>query len=71
MNRLEILVLDRKNGIISNEYVDIPSMMSFLVRSGRSRSLQIVARKGEKALFIERIDMTTIQKQLTEFQSKP
>jgi len=70
MNRLELIVLDRRNGVIPNEYVDIPSLLTFLLRSGRARSLQIVARMGNRCLFVEKIDMTTIVNQLTEFQTK-
>ncbi len=70
MNRLQIIVLDRRNGVIPNEYVDIPSLMAFLLRSGRGRSLQVLAVKDKKSLFIEKIDMTTLQKELTEFQTK-
>lgn len=70
MNRLQIIVLDRRNGVIPNEYVDIPSLMAFLLRSGRARSLQVLAIKNKRSLFIEKIDMTTLQKELTEFQTK-
>ena len=70
MNRLQLIVLDRGNGVIPNEYIDIPSLMSFLLRSGRARSLNILAIIGKRSLFIDRIDMTTIQKELTEFQTK-
>ncbi len=70
MNRLQIIVLDRKNGVIPNEYVDIPSLVAFLLRTGRARSLQVLAIMGKKSLFIEKLDMTTLQKELTEFQTK-
>ncbi len=70
MNRLQIIVLDRRNGVIPNEYVDIPSLISFLLRTGRARSLQVLAIMGKKSLFIEKLDMTTLQNELTEFQTK-
>lgn len=70
MNRTEILVLDRKNGVISAEYIDIPSVMSFLIRTGRARNLQLVVRKGERSLYVEKIDMTTLQHDLLEFLTK-
>jgi hypothetical protein len=69
MNRLQIIVLDRKNGIIPHESIDIPSLMSFLLRTGRARSLQVLATIGKRSLFIERLDMTTLHKQLNDFQT--
>jgi hypothetical protein len=70
MNRLEILVLDRRNGIISAEFVDVPTLMSFLIRTGRARQLQLVVRNGNKTLYVEKLDMTTLQHDLLEFQTK-
>ncbi len=70
MNRLQIIVLDRRNGVIPSEYIDIPELMSFLLRTGRARSLQILATMGKRCLYIDKIDMTTLQKELTEFQIK-
>lgn len=70
MNRLEILLLDRKNGVICNEYVDTTSLLNFLHRSGNIHRYQVVARKGKKAIYIDRIDPTTIGKELTEFQNQ-
>jgi hypothetical protein len=70
MNRLEILVLDRRNGVISAEFIDIPTLMSFLIRTGRARQLQLVVRNGNKTLFVEKLDMTVLQHNLMEFQTK-
>ena len=70
MNRLQIIVLDRRNGVISGEFIDIQSLMNFLLRTGRARSLQVLATMGNRSLFIEKIDMATLQKELSEFQLK-
>jgi hypothetical protein len=70
MNRLEILVLNRSAEIYT-KYVDIPSVMGFLNRTGRPNNFSIVAHKGPKAIFIERLDPATLVKILTEFQNQP
>lgn len=72
MKRLTILVLDRKNGVIANEYVDSQSLLSFLLRTGRAHQLQLsVHIQGtDKALFIEKIDVATLSKTIQEFQNK-
>ena len=70
MDRLKILVLDRNNGVICNECVDVETMMSFLHRSNRIHKLQVVAYKGKSAIFFEKIDPQTIVKELFEFQNK-
>jgi hypothetical protein len=67
MNRLEIILLDRANGVITGEYIDVQSVLMFFKRSLGVRKLQIVARKGEKALFIDKIDPTTVVKKLNDF----
>ena len=67
MNRLEILVLDRRNGVICNEYIDTQSVMSFFHRTGNIHRFQIVARRGKHALFIEKIDPVTVAKELSDF----
>lgn len=70
MNRLEILLLDRKNGVICNEYIDVVSVMMFLHRTGHPNRFSVVARKGKKALFIDRVDIATLTKELTDFQNQ-
>ena len=67
--KFEILVLNRRDGIIPSEFVDVPSVMSFLIRMGRNATLfSIIARRGEKAIFIEKIiNMNELNKRLTEF----
>lgn len=72
MKRLTILVLDRKNGVISGEYVDSQSVLSFLLRTGRAHQLQLSIHivGTTKALFIEKIDVATLQKTILEFQNK-
>jgi hypothetical protein len=67
MNRFEILILDRRNGIICSEHMDVSSTLSFFHRSGRAHHFQVVARKGDKAIFIEKIDPATIAKILNDF----
>ena len=68
-NRLEILVLDRRNGIISSEYIDVQSLLGFLNRSGNIRRFQVVARKGKKAIFFDRLDdLNQLVKDIGDFQ---
>lgn len=66
------MVLDRRNGVISGEYVDSASVLSFLLRTGRAHQLQISVHINgtNKALFIEKIDIATLQKTILEFQNK-
>jgi hypothetical protein len=70
MNRLQILVLN-KSAEIYTSYIDIPSVMGFLSRTGRPNNFAIVAHKGPKAIFIERLDPATLVKTLTDFQNQP
>lgn len=70
MNRIEILILDRRNGIICQEYIDAQSVLAFLNRTGRINRFQIVVRKGDKALYIEKIDVTTFQRTVNDFQTQ-
>ena len=67
MNRLEILLLDRKNGVIAGEYIDVQSVLGYFHRSGHINRFQIVARRGERALFIDHVDIATIAKKLSDF----
>lgn len=67
MNRLEILILDRRNGVICNENMDVQSCMAFLARSGHINRFQIVARRGKRAIFIENVDPLTTSKELSDF----
>ena len=67
-NRLEILVLDRRNGIISSEYIDVQSLLGFLNRSGNVHRFQVVVRKGKKAIFFDRLDPNELVKEITDFQ---
>lgn len=71
MNRLEILILDRRNGVICQEYIDVQSVMSFFHRSGHVHRFNIVARKGKRALYIDKIDPLTITKELNDFAIQP
>jgi hypothetical protein len=70
MNRLQILVLNKtsdRDGVYT-VYVDVPSAIAFLQRTGHLNRYMIVAHKGLKSLFIEKIDPATILKQLNDFQ---
>ena len=67
MNRLEILLLDRRNGVICNEKIDVQSVLDFLHRTGNVRRFQIVARRGKQAIYIDNIDILTIGKELNDF----
>lgn len=67
--KFEILVLNRRDGIIPSEFVDVPSVMSFLLRLGRNAtSYSIVAHRGKKSIFVEKItNINDLNKELTEF----
>jgi hypothetical protein len=69
-NRLEILILNRSAEIYTS-YQDILSVMSFLNRTGRVNNFSIVAHKGPRALFIDKLEPATLVKTLTEFQNHP
>ena len=68
--RLEILVLDRRNGIISSEYIDVQSLLGFLNRSGNVHRYQVVARKGKKAIFFDKLDPNELVKEINSFQNE-
>lgn len=69
MNRLNIFVLHR-DGIFT-KYMDIVSAMAFLNRTGRFKSYQIMAHKGSKAIFIEKIEnLNDIVKELNAFANE-
>jgi hypothetical protein len=68
MNRLEILVLN-KSAEVYTRYCSIDDTISFL-RRVRIHNFSIVAHKGRKAIFIERIDPSTLVKELTDFQNQ-
>lgn len=71
MNRLKIYVLNKPAGVY-NEYVDIPSLLSYLKRIGEYiHNYTVVATKGKKSLHFEKLDPATLIKELTEFQNQP
>ena len=70
MNRLEIFVLYRAAETYT-KYIDIPSVMSFLNRTGRVNQFSIVAHKGGKAIYIEKLEPATLMKQLNDFLNAP
>lgn len=66
---MEILVLDRRNGVICNEYVDSTSLINFFTRTGNLRRFQVVVRKGEKALYIDQIDIVSLPGKINDFNT--
>jgi hypothetical protein len=72
MKRLSIILIDRRNGVIPGEFIDVQSVLAFLVRTGRARNLQLSAHitGTTRAMFLEKIDVTTLQRDLLEFQNK-
>jgi hypothetical protein len=70
MNRLNILVLN-KSAEVYVPYIDIPSVIAFLQRTGRPNNFMIVAYKGKRSLVIEKLDPSTLIKELTDFQNQP
>ena len=69
-DRLEIIVLHRVAEVYES-FMDISSAMRFLQRTGRIHNFSIVARKGPKAIFIDKIDPVTLEGELGDFQNKP
>ena len=67
MNKLEILILDRRNGVIASEHIDPASAMAFFRRTGHVNRYNILAKKGPAVLYIEKIDVATIHTQLNDF----
>ena len=73
MNRLQIFVLNHLSegdGIFTT-YIDTTSVISFLNRVGRVNRFSILAVKGKRSLYIEKLDPATLPKQLNEFQNQP
>ena len=70
MNRLNILVLN-KSAEVYVPYIDISSVIAFLQRTGRPNNFMIVAYKGKRSLVIEKLDPSTLIKELTDFQNQP
>ena len=69
MDRLEIYVLNRlsQGDGIYTTYVDIPSVMAFLNRTGHVHRFSILATKGDKSLFIRKLDPADLLKKLSDF----
>lgn len=70
MNRLEIIVVNNPADTITR-YVDVPSVISFLARVNRSNIFSIYAHKGERSIFIEKLDPATLLKRLNDFANQP
>jgi len=72
MNRLKIIILNNPAGIF-NDYVDVVSSINFLNRVSNVRNFSIIAVKGKKSLFLDRLDQLgqlEITKQLNDFQNQ-
>ena len=72
MSKFEILILNRRDGVITAEFVDVQSAISFLTCAGRkSLGYSIQAHRGQKAIFFERmVNLVDLSKELTEFMVK-
>lgn len=73
MNRLQIFVLNHLSegdGIFTT-YIDTTSVISFLTRVGRVNRFSVLAVKGKRSLYIEKLEPSTLLKQLTDFQNQP
>ncbi len=68
-NRLEILILNLPSEIYTT-YIDVPSVLNFFARTGHINHFSVVAHKGNKVIFIEKIDPLTLAKELTAFQNQ-
>ena len=69
MERLKIFVLNRlsQGDGIYTTYSDVQSVMNFLHRTGRPQNFSIVATKGKRSLYLERLDAATLAKDLNNF----
>lgn len=65
---MEILLLHRTAETFVR-FADVASLMSFLNRTGRVNNYNLVARKGERAIFVEKITPIELQKKLNDFQN--
>ena len=69
MDRLKIFVLNRLSdgdGIYTT-YIDVQSVMNFLHRTGRPHNFSVMAVKGKRSLYIDRLDAATLAKDLNNF----
>jgi hypothetical protein len=69
MERLKIFVMNRlsEGDGIYTTYIDVQSVMNFLHRTGRPQNFSVVATKGKRSLYIERLDAATLAKDLNNF----
>lgn len=69
MDRLKIFVLNRlsQGDGIYTTYSDVQSVMGFLNRTGRPQNFSIVATKGKRSLYFEKLDPATLAKDLNNF----
>lgn len=67
MMKFEIYLLHRSETYV--KYSDVPSVINFFSRSfSYAKSCSVMARRGERAIFIEKItDIVSLNKRLTEF----
>ncbi len=64
----EIFLLHRDEVYL--KYVDIVSVIGFFTRTGRASAYSLIARRGKKAIFIEKItNLNDLNKELTEFMT--
>lgn len=71
MNRLKLFCLNNPSET-HTIYVDIPSLMSFLNRTGRPKIFSVLAVKGNKSLFIDRINNPyELEMALHKFATQP
>lgn len=64
--KFEIFLLHRDE--IYVKYSDIQSVIGFFNRTTRANAYSVMARRGEKAIFIEKVtNLNELNKRLTEF----
>ena len=73
MDRLELYVLNRLSQFdgIYTAYVSIPDVMAFLNRTGHVNRFSIMAVKGKRSLYIEKLDPVSLVKLLSDFMIQP
>ncbi len=71
MNRLKIFCLNNPAEIFTT-YPSIPDLMNFINRTGRPGIFSVMAVKGARTLFIEKITAPNdLIKRLTDFNNLP
>ena len=72
MDRLKIFVINNvgDSDFIGSTYIDVASVLAFLRRQRHIHHFSIIAIKGKRSLYIEKIDSLNTAKDLINFQNQ-